>query len=119
MTPTTVSAYIAAAPPPSRKPLRELRALIKSSAPGLKEKISYRIPMFLLRDRMLLYIAGWRDHVSLYPVTAAVARKLKREIKPYRTGKGTLQFSLDTPIPRGLIRRIVKVRTQELNETRR
>jgi uncharacterized protein YdhG (YjbR/CyaY superfamily) len=119
MKPRTVTEYIASAPAPSRKALRELRALIKSTLPRLQEKISYRIAGFVLGERYLLYMAGWEKHVSLYPVTAAIARSLKREITPYRTGKGTLQFSLAKPIPKGLIRRIVKVRARELDEARR
>ena len=114
MRPRTVTEYIAAAPPSARKRLRELRTLIKSAAPDAKEKISYGIAAFTAGNRILLYFAGWERHVSLYPVTAAIARVLKREIKPYRSGKGTLRFSLTRPIPKGLIRRIVKVRAKEL-----
>ena len=110
----TMSGYIAAAPPQARKALRELLTLIKAAAPGVEEKISYAIPTFAVGSHSLIYMAGWKNHISIYPVTAGVARTLKDEIKPYRTGKGTLQFSLAKPIPKGLIRRIVKVRLEEL-----
>lgn len=111
----SVRAYIAACPPETRKVLKELRALIKATAPRAIEKLSYGIPAFNLNDRYLVYLAGWKKHISLYPVTGGVAREFKEEIQPYRTGKGTLQFPLAEPMPKRLIRRIVKFRVGEVS----
>ena len=110
----SVQAYIAASPVESRTALKELRTLIRAAAPRATEKISYGIPTFVLNGRPLVYIAGWKKHVSLYPVTAGMAKAFKDEIKRYRTGKGTLQFPLTDPIPKSLIRKIVKVRAGEV-----
>lgn len=110
---SSVQSYIAKSPPESRKALKELRALVRAVAPSVSEKISYGIPTFVLNGTYLVYIAGWKKHVSLYPVTAGVAKTLKDEIKPYRTGKGTLQFPLTDRIPKSLIRKIVKIRLAE------
>lgn len=81
----------------------------------MTEKISYGIPTFNLNGRYLVYIAGWKEHVSVYPAIGAVAREFKDELKPYRSGKGTLRFPLDQPLPKGLIRRIVKFRASEVS----
>jgi uncharacterized protein YdhG (YjbR/CyaY superfamily) len=112
---SSVQAYVAKSPVESRKALKELRTLIKRAAPGATEKISYGIPTFDLDGHYLVYLAAWRKHISLYPVTGGVAREFKEEIKPYRTGKGTLQFPLAQRIPKGLIRRIVKFRVTEVS----
>jgi uncharacterized protein YdhG (YjbR/CyaY superfamily) len=109
----SVQTYIAAAPRESRKALKELRTLIRATAPRVTEKISYGIPTFVLNGRPLVYIAGWTKHVSLYPVTVGVAKQLMNEIKPYRSGKGTLQFALTNAVPKTLIRRILKIRIAE------
>ncbi len=114
----SVQAYIAACAPQSRKVLKQLRTLIRSVAPRATEKISYGIPTYSLNGQYLVYIAGWKKHISLYPVTGSVAREFKDEIKPYRTGKGTLQFPLAQPMPKGLIRRIVKFRVNEVSSDR-
>jgi len=114
----SVQAYIAECAPESRKMLKELRALIKATAPGVTEKLSYGIPTYGLQGQYLIYMAGWKKHISLYPVTAGVAREFKDELKPYRTGKGTLQFSLSQPVPKGLIRRIVKFRVSEVGSVK-
>ena len=110
----SVQAYIAACPPESRKALKELRKLVRAAAPRATEKISYGIPTFNLNGRYVVYIAGWKDHVSLYPAIGGVVREFRDELEPYRSGKGTLRFSLDRRLPKGLIRRIVKFRVGEV-----
>lgn len=110
----TVQAYLAACPPESRKVLKALRSLIRAAAPRATEKISYGIPTFVLNGRPLVYIAGWKKHVSIYPVTAGMKRTLKKAIETYQTGKGTLQFPLADAIPGTLIRKIVKIRVGEV-----
>jgi uncharacterized protein YdhG (YjbR/CyaY superfamily) len=111
---SSVADYIAKSPPESRKGLRALRALVRAAAPRATEQISYGIPTFVLNGKYLVYIAGWKSHLSVYPITSGVARALKNEIKPYQTGKGTLQFPLTDPIPTTLIRKILKIRVGEV-----
>ncbi|HET7604169.1 MAG TPA: DUF1801 domain-containing protein [Gemmatimonadales bacterium] len=112
--PTTVTAYLAELPPSSRKALKQLRTAIKAAAPGITERISYRIPAFELDGRPLLSIAGFKKHVSVYPVTSGMLARCGKAIAPYRAGKGTLRFPLDAPIPVGLVARLAKVRVREL-----
>jgi len=64
--------------------------------------------------KRFIYFAGWKNHVSIYPVTRGIERVLKREIDPYRGGKGTLRFPLGAPLPMRLIRKIVATRATEL-----
>jgi uncharacterized protein YdhG (YjbR/CyaY superfamily) len=112
-TAATVSSYIANTPPRARKALKQLRTAIRSAAPGITERISYRIPTFELDGRYLLYIAAFRDHVSVYPVTAGMVAQHGKAIAPFRSGKGTLRFPLDGPIPVALIARLARLRVKE------
>jgi uncharacterized protein YdhG (YjbR/CyaY superfamily) len=115
--PGTVSEYIASAPPQSRAALRQIRAAIRKAAPGITERISYRIPTFDLEGKYLLYMAGFKEHVSIYPVTAGLIAAFGAELRPYRSGKGTLRFALGEPLPVALITRLAKVRVQERRAT--
>jgi uncharacterized protein YdhG (YjbR/CyaY superfamily) len=108
-----VSDYIAKAPPQARAALRQLRAAIRAAAPGITERISYRIPTFELGGRYLLYIAAFKAHVSVYPVTAGMVATYGEALARYRAGKGTLRFSLDAPVPVALVAKLAKVRVQE------
>ncbi len=109
---TSVDEYIASFPPATQKVLEEIRVLIKSLAPDAKSKISYQIACFELNGRNLAHFAGWKRHVSLYPVPAG-SEAFQREIKPYVDGKGTLKFPLDEPIPFKLIEKVVKLHVAE------
>lgn len=104
----SIDEYIAACPPDSQGYLREIRKLIRALVPEAKEKISYQIACFELNDRNLIHFAGWKKHVSLYPVPAG-SEAFERQIAKYVDGKGTVKFPLDEPLPIKLIERVVKL----------
>ena len=111
----SIDEYIAEFPPETQMVLEELRALIRATAPGVTERISYAIPAFDLNGRRLVYIAGWKKHVGLYPVSAGAAETFHDELKPYKQGKGSVQFPLEQPMPTDLIRRIVEHRVEDVS----
>ena len=101
----TIDAYIADFPPDVQDILQRVRTAITAAIPGATEAISYGIPTYLSDGRRLLYFAGWKRHVSIYPVPPTDAA-LGREIAPYRAEKSTLKFPLAKPIPYDLIGRV-------------
>lgn len=74
--------------------------------------------MFELDGRYLLYIAAFKEHVSVYPVTSGMVAKHGRAIDPFRHAKGTLRFALDKPIPIRLVKKLAIVRLQERSRPR-
>jgi uncharacterized protein YdhG (YjbR/CyaY superfamily) len=104
----SIDEYIEACPPDSQVYLREIRKLIHTLVPDAKEKISYQMAAFERNGRNLIHFAGWKKHVSLYPVPAG-SEAFERQIAKYVDGKGTLKFSLDEPLPLKLIERVVKL----------
>lgn len=108
----TVSEYISSLPAKSKAVIKELRKTIKQAAPKAEEVISYNIPSFKYEGG-LIYYAAWKDHISIYPRTAALEKALKKELAPYAVSKGTLKFPLSKPMPFDLITKIVKIRVQE------
>ena len=112
--PTSVEDYLAALPDESRAALEKLRKTIRAAAPEATETISYQMPTFKLRGRVLVYYAAFKDHCSLFPASEAVMEALGKELKPYFSGKGTLRFTPDKPIPVALVKKIVKARIEEI-----
>ena len=102
----TVDGYIESFPPEVQVILEEIRRTIHSAAPDIQETISYQIPTVTLDDKYLVYFAGWKRHVSIYPIHILDA-PLEDEVAVYRSGKDTVQFPLNEPIPYDLIGRIV------------
>ncbi len=111
-TANSIDEYIAAFPPETRKVLEELRTLIRASARDATETISYAIPTFDLNGKHLVHFAGYARHVGLYPAPSGL-EAFQEDLKPYKTGKGSVQFPLDQPLPTDLIRRIVEFRLEE------
>lgn len=88
-----------------RSILNKLRTIIRNEVPNANEKISYGVPTFTLDGKYFIYIAGFKNHISVYP-----AHDDFTELSSYRTGKGTYQFPLDKEIPYELIRKFVQFR---------
>jgi uncharacterized protein YdhG (YjbR/CyaY superfamily) len=105
----TADEYIASFPDDVQKTLEEIRATIKAAVPDAKEKISYQIAAFELNGRNLIYFAGWKKHISMYPVPAG-DEAFEKKIAKYVAGKGTLKFPLDEPMPLELIEEVVRFR---------
>jgi Uncharacterized conserved protein len=115
-TASSIDDYIAGFPPETQTGLKELRALIKASAPGATETISYAMPAFDLNGQHLVFFAGYAKHIGFYPIPTGI-EAFEDELKAYKLGKGSVQFPLGQPLPTDLIRRIVEFRVEE-NENR-
>jgi uncharacterized protein YdhG (YjbR/CyaY superfamily) len=103
----SVPAYIASFPADVAEVLENVRGAILGAVPGAGEAISYRIAAVTLGGTPVLYYAGWKKHVSLYPVPAGDAA-FERAVAPYRSGKSTLKFPLSRPVPYGLIAEVAR-----------
>jgi uncharacterized protein YdhG (YjbR/CyaY superfamily) len=112
----TVDEYLANTPEPARSTLKHIRAVIKSVVPKeATEVISYRIPMFKYKG-MLVGYAAFAKHCSLFPTGSGVIETFAKELKGYRTSKGTIQFPSDKALPDALLKKIVKQRVKENRE---
>jgi uncharacterized protein YdhG (YjbR/CyaY superfamily) len=107
-----VEKYLADVPDEFRSSIEALRSTIRAAAPDAEEVIGYRMPAFR-SNGMLVYYAAFRDHCSLFVASSRVRARFAEELRPFESGKGTLRFTPDRPIPKNLIRRIVRARLAE------
>jgi len=105
--------YLAGVPEPARSTLNQVRAVIRSVVPAeATEGISYGIPTFRYKGGLVAF-AAFKNHCSFFPMSMAVIRKFKKELKDFYTAKGTLRFPLDKPLPAGLVKKMVRARLAE------
>jgi Uncharacterized conserved protein len=107
----TIEAYIDSYPSDIKEKLLELYQIIKGVVPEAEEKISYNMPAFFLNG-ILVYFAGYKKHIGFYPTGNGVDAFINK-IGEYKFSKGTIQFPLNKPLPRELIKEIVEYRKQE------
>lgn len=109
--PRTIDEYIAGFSPDVQGILQQIRMIIRQAAPEADETIKYRMPTFTLKGN-LVHFAAFKEHIGFYPIPTGI-EEFKDELSVYKSGKGSVQFPLDRPIPYDLISRIVEFRVRE------
>jgi len=95
----SIDEYIKTFPPDVQKTLEKMRRTIRKAVPEAEEAISYQIPAFKLNGD-LVYFAAFKKHIGFFPTSSGISA-FKKELWKYKTSRGTAQFPLDQPLPRG------------------
>ena len=111
--PKSVQAYFASLPKDQRSPLRKLRETIATAAPDAEEGITYSMPGFLLGGKGFVAYAAFKDHYSFFPMSTKAIDAHRDELGSRVTGKGTISFEYDLPLPTALVKKVVKTRLTE------
>lgn len=112
--PTTVTEYINAAPEEARDKLRELRSILKKVAPNAKETLKWGSPVFE-EKRILFAYTAFKLHLNFMPTRSSI-EPFQAELNDYVTGKDTIQFPYNKPLPKALIRKIAAYRLKDVLE---
>jgi len=112
--PTTVDEYLAAAPPAAQEHLRELRALLREVVPQATEAVKWGSPVFE-EKRILFAYTAFKSHLNFMP-TRSTLERFREDLAGYTTGKDTIQFPYDKPLPKELIRKIAAYRAWDVRE---
>ena len=102
--------YVASLTPESGAAVQQVRRWVHEEVPGLTETIRYNMPTFQRDGHSVLHVAGWTEHLSIYPEPAAPAADagLVLDLSPHASGRSTLRFDLDRPLPEELMRRVLR-----------
>jgi len=111
-TPETIDGYIIEFPTEVQQRLQRLRQVILEAAPDAEETIRYQMPTFRLAGKNLVHFTAFQHHIGFYPIPSGVSA-FKKELSPYKQGKGSVQFPLDEPVPYELVKKIVAFRVKE------
>jgi uncharacterized protein YdhG (YjbR/CyaY superfamily) len=113
--PTSVDEYIEAAPKEAQEKLREIRAVLKKVVPSAKETLKWGSPVFE-EGRILFSYSAHKSHLNFSP-TGPAMEPFKAQLAKFKTGKDTIQFPYDKPLPKVLIRKIASFRVKQVRES--
>jgi len=99
-----------------RATLQQLRESIHSIVPEAEEGIAYGTPAFRLHGKVVAGFAAFKDHLSYLPHSGSVLAQLPNELAGYVTSKGALQFPIDKPLPKALVKKLIAVRLREIDQ---
>jgi len=110
---TSIEEYIHSFPKDTRKVLQELCQTISKEIPDVEESMNYKMPTFKQNGSSVVYFACWKNHISLYPFSSSMQESIPESSGHKTSGKGTIQFPLNQPLPTPLIRKIVHYLVKE------
>lgn len=103
----SVEEYLAACDDIGRARLLAIRTVVLDEVPDATQKISYAIPTFTVGGKVLVHMAAWKAHVSMYPVPEG-DEALQSALAPYAVSKGTVTFRHRDPLPLDVVRLVVR-----------
>lgn len=114
---TTIDEYLDALEPAFRAELERIRVLVTRLVPSVEESMSYGMPTLKYKNRALVYFTASKKHMSFYPSSWAI-EELKDRLEGYKTTEHAIQFTLEKPLPGGLIDDLVRVHVREIDANR-
>lgn len=105
-----VDSYLRELEEPKRTTLGGLRHTILETVPEAEEVISYRVPAFRLHGEVIAGFAAFKNHLSYLPFSGSVLGQLADELQGYTMTKSSLHFSIERPLPKALVKKLISVR---------
>lgn len=112
---TPIDDHLAALPSAQRESLEHLRDTLRELLPTAEERISYRMPCFAVEGKAVAGFDGFKDHCSYFPHSGSVLDRVPGLPAWAEADKGTLRFPIGKRLPKGVVRRLIRVRLDEIS----
>ena len=109
-----IDEYLLKVEEPKRATLGALRATILEILPDAEQTISYGMPAFKVRGKVIAGFAAFKKHLSYLPHSGSVFSELRAELAGYTMTSGALHFDVDKPLPRELVEKLIAVRMRQV-----
>lgn len=113
MSKAEIDVYLASLDEPKRGTLEVMRERILEILPEAQQCIAYGVPAFRVQGKVIAGFAAFKNHLSYLPHSGSVFRELGDDVAHYKTSSGALQFPIDTPLPKALVKRLIAVRQEQ------
>ena len=119
MSAAEIDDYLAALDQPKRATLEQLRATIRSIVPDAEERIAYGCPAFQFHGKVVAGFAAFKEHLSYLPHSGSVLGAVADDLVGYTMTKSALHFPVDRPLPKTLVKKLIRVRLAEVARSSR
>ena len=113
MSAAEIDSYLEQLEDPKRATLEHLRASILAVVPDADQGISYGMPAFRVKGKVVAGFAAFKNHLSYLPHSGSVLSQLVDHLAGYTTTTGSLHFPVDTPLPEDLVATLISVRLRQ------
>ena len=114
-----VDAYLRGLEEPKRSTLQALRRTILEIVPEAEQVITYRVPAFRVGGKTVAGFAAVKDHLSYLPFSGSVLGQLADQLEGYAMTKSALHFAVDRPLPKALVKKLIRARLAEIDHRAR
>jgi uncharacterized protein YdhG (YjbR/CyaY superfamily) len=111
-----VDEYLANLEEPKRTTLQAVRQTIRGIIPEADEGISYGMPAYRLRGKVVAGFAAFKNHLSYLPHSGSVFAEIPEDLAGYVTSKGALQFPVERPLPKALVKKLIAIRLRQVGQ---
>jgi uncharacterized protein YdhG (YjbR/CyaY superfamily) len=114
-----VDEYLRGVEEPKRSTLETMRRTILEIVPDAEQLLSYRVPAFRVQGKTIAGFAAFKDHLSYLPFSGSVLPQLADELTGYTMTKSALHFPVDRPLPKALVKKLIRMRLAEVTRRSR
>jgi uncharacterized protein YdhG (YjbR/CyaY superfamily) len=109
-----IDKFLASVEEPKKSTLEEVRRRIMEIVPDAEQTIKYNMPAFVYNGKCFACIAPFKNHLNYSPYSGNVLNQLEKELAGYVVSKGSMQFAIDKPLPKTLLKKLIKIRLDEI-----
>jgi uncharacterized protein YdhG (YjbR/CyaY superfamily) len=110
MSKSEVDKYSASLGQQKRRTVEQLRRTVVDIVPEAEQCISYGVPAFRVQGKVIAGFAAFKNHLSYLPHSGSVFPELGDTLSQYKTSSGALQFPVDRPLPKALVKKLIAIR---------
>ncbi|HEY3036337.1 MAG TPA: DUF1801 domain-containing protein, partial [Streptosporangiaceae bacterium] len=116
---SAVDDYFAGLDASTRAVFEHIRTLAMDIVPDAEDGTSYGMAALRYKRKPLLGVLAAKNHLSVFPFSPRVVDSVRDRLAGFELSKGTIRFTVTTPLPDDVVRDIVRLRTEEILGTAR
>jgi uncharacterized protein YdhG (YjbR/CyaY superfamily) len=104
----TANQYFEEVPEQRRETMNDVRQMIKSLVPEISETMDYRMPTYVIDNRILFALANQKNYQAFYVIPYDLLAPLEQDINVFNHGKSCIRFTRLTEEKKGVIEKVIK-----------